>query len=125
MFAFLLVYAGIKLSKQQASSIADLHRMSKRLQDALSELMARADDADQESKYLGDSLPALVSEKLSRVCSDLVVLGDAVKVIQSRLESNETDHAKKGLLISLGAAKKINREIDEIREEIRKRRLLG
>ena len=95
------------------------------MRDALSELMARADDADQESKYLGEKLNAEVSEKLSRICSELVLLGDAVRVIESRLESNEIGHAKRDLLISLGAAKKISREIHEVREEIRRKRLPG
>jgi hypothetical protein len=123
--AFALIFAAVKLSRKESISIEDLQRKSARLRDALSELMARADDADQESKYLGEKLNTEVSEKLSRICSDLVLLGDAVRVIESRLQSNEIGHAKKDLLISLGAAKKINREIHEVREEIRRKRLPG
>lgn len=117
----------IRLTRRDRTKdvVEKMERTTKRLQQALAELMSRADEIDQESKFIGESMSPSLSQRLSKVCSDLVVLGDAVKVIETRIEKLELDHAKKDLLISLGAASKISSEINEVRDEIRQKRLSG
>lgn len=109
----------IRLTRRDRTKdvVEKMERTTKRLQQALAELMSRADEIDQESKFIGESMSPSLSQRLSKVCSDLVVLGDAVKVIETRIEKLELDHAKKDLLISLGAASKISSEINEVRDE--------
>lgn len=127
VFVLILAFAALKFSRRDREKlvIEKLEQNTVRLQNAISELMARANEVDQESKYLQGGLDLALSRRLEQACSDLVVLGDAVKVIEARIEQRELKLAKDDLLISLGAADKIRSQINEIREEIRRKRISG
>lgn len=106
--------------------LAKMKMTTKRLQEAVAELMARADELDQESKFLGAGVTRTdFSQRVAKACSELVLLQDAVKVIEDRIESQDLKSAKEDLVISLGVANKISYEINELREEIRLKRLSG
>lgn len=104
--------------KKNGNSAARLILSTRRLQNLLTELMSKADELDQQSKYVNGGLHPELSQKLAKACEDLVLLGDAVKVIETRISQRELDLARKDLLISLGAADKISSEIQEIRSSI-------
>ena len=101
---------------------ARTERITRHLQKAIAELMARADELDQDCRYLGQSTLPEVSQRIAKACGDLSLLQDAVKVIETRIESRNLKTAQEDLLLSLGAANKISLEINELREEIRLRR---
>ncbi len=109
--------------KTERNALGKMELSTKRLQTAISELMSRADELDQESKFLADGLRPDLSKRLAKACEDLVLLGDAVGLIEARISRQEFESAKDDLLISLGAANKISDEINEIRQEIRQKRL--
>lgn len=88
-----------------------------RLQTAVSEMLARADEADQETKYLS-KIPGDLSRRLSKACSDLVALGDKVKLIEGRLSRKDAGGAGRDILKSLGKANQLSTEIKQIRAEI-------
>lgn len=121
--ALLLAYLIARFARDGRTVVPRMERASRRLQDAISELMARANEADQESKYISGGMSDELAQRLSKACSDLVLLADAVKVIDTRIARNELDNARKDLLISLGAANKISTEINDIRSEIRRKKL--
>lgn len=116
---YLCVRVMDKERKQRLSKL--IEASNKSLAEAVSELMARANEVDQETKYLQKGSQPEVSERLGQVCKDLVVLGDAVNVINKRIEQKQLDSAKTDLLISLGAASKISSEINDIRKTIRQK----
>lgn len=96
-----------------------------KLRALVSELLSRADHLDQESKFVSGGLKPEQSECLTRACEDLVLLGDAVDVIETRIKQKELNLARKDLLISLAAADKISAQMKEIRQEIETRKLNG
>lgn len=127
MLAVLFLFVCLKFWKSgdQKLLAERFEASNRRLQDAVSELMARANEIDQESKFLEGGLSADQSERLQKACSELVILGDAVDVIETRLSQRDLKSAEQDLLITLGAADKIRTEISEIREEIRQKRISG
>ena len=92
---------------------ARTERITRHLQKAIAELMARADELDQDCRYLGQSTLPEVSQRIAKACGDLSLLQDAVKVIETRIESRNLKTAQEDLLLSLGAANKISLEINE------------
>ncbi len=122
LLAVFLLRRSFKNGKTQ---IGKMELSTKRLQSAISELMARANELDQESKFLGEAFRPELSSRLAKACEDLVLLGDALNLIEARISRQELDSARDDLLISLGAANKISAEIKQISEEIRHKRLSG
>ncbi len=112
-------------SKSDRNIVSKMEYSTKRLQQAISELLSRVNELDQESKFLKGGMRPELSQRLAKACEDLVLLGDAVNLVETKISRQELDSAKEDLLISLGAANKINGEIKEIREEIRQKRLSG
>jgi len=89
-----------------------------RLQEIISELMQRANDADLAAKYVSTGSSSGISRRIQKTCDDLVLLGDAIKVIDRRIDQKKFKEAKKDLLISLDVSEKIRREIDELCDEM-------
>ncbi len=105
--------------ENRAELLEQMHENYSRLQAAVSEMLARADEADQESKYL-EKVPTDLSRRLSKACSELVALGDKVRSIESRFSRKDPNGAGRDILRSLGKANQLSTEIKQIRSEIAK-----
>lgn len=103
--------------EDRAELLEQMHENYSRLQTAVSEMLARADEADQESKYLS-KVPAELSRRLSKACSELVALGDKVKLIETRLSRKDANGAGRDILRTLGKANQLSTEIKRIRQEL-------
>lgn len=103
--------------EQRAEQLEQMQENYGRLQSAVAEMLARADEADQETKYLRRT-PEGLSKRLSNACSDLVVLGDKVKLIESRLSRKDSGGAARDILRTLGKANQLSAELKQIRGEI-------
>lgn len=126
LLGLLLIYLMLRFSSAEKERHSDLlenmEENYSRLQSAVSELLARADEADQESKYLRGRLSPELSRRLSQACTELVVLGDKVKLIESRLSRDDAKGAGRDILKNLSTANRLSAEIKQIRQEIQKRR---
>lgn len=120
MAAFLAIKFSQNSKLQREDLLERMEENFGRLQSAVTELLARADEADQESKYLRKGLHPELSRRLSKACSELVVLGDKVKLIENRLAKKDTAHAGHEIIKTLDKANRLSSEIREIREAIKK-----
>ena len=87
-----------------------------RLKKIVSALLASADAIDQESQYLLCVQDRQWSRKLAEACTDLVLLGDNLAVIESYARLGKVGLTRNELLKSLDAAEKLLGELREIRE---------
>lgn len=122
MYIYLRFFGGAK--ERRADLLEKMQGNYHRLQDALVELLAKADEADQETKYLskGSELEPELSKRLSRACSELVVLGDKIKLIEAQLAREDAKGASRDILKTLGTANQLSAELKKIRQEIKQLR---
>jgi hypothetical protein len=127
LFTLLVVFAVAQsLKRGGAKELRPrLTSMTRRLQQAVAELLARADDLDQDLRFMGGKTRPETSNRVAKACGDLALLQDAVKVIEDRIASQDLKKAQEDLIISLGVANKLSEEINDLREEIRLKRLSG
>jgi hypothetical protein len=124
-FMLLIAFAVAQNLKRGGAKELQLARMTERLQEGVAELIARADELDQDLKYMGSAARPELSERVAKACGDLVLVQDAVKVVQGRIASRNYKSAREDLLSALGIANKISCEINDLRERIRPKRLSG
>lgn len=116
----LLVVFRVRSLKMMKTEAQSLEATRVRLQEIISELMQRANDADLAFKFLPVGSNSSFSQRLEKACEDLVLLGDAITVIDRRIDQKRFKEAKKDLLISLDVAEKIRLEIGELSDEIKR-----
>lgn len=100
--------------ERKQRQLATLHEYNSRLKSVVSELLARADEIDQQSKYTG--VPdAGWSQLLREACTDLVKLGDQLPVIDRFLSQEEVGAARKVILECCRKADGVSRQLEKIR----------
>ena len=92
-----------------------LEASTKRLQLATADLLARADEIDQESRFVAGGMRPEFSQRLAKACSDLVLLEDAVKVVEARIQTRELNLARQDLLSSLSVARSVRSSTNCVR----------
>ncbi|HEY9775646.1 MAG TPA: hypothetical protein V6C81_17920 [Planktothrix sp.] len=97
--------------RRRLEQIEEYHE---RLRSVISELLAKADEVDQQGKYLG--VPSAEWTHILRAaCSELVKLGDDLPKIEKMLEEQDLNGARDTVLESCRKASKISRQLDSIR----------
>jgi len=98
-----------------------LQNCQRRLQVLVGELLKRADDLDQESKFLDENaLEQSWHDELARVCCDLVALGDTVKEVDILIREKQVKIVRRSLMRSTDMASRI---ADRLRSMKRSSRL--
>jgi AcrR family transcriptional regulator len=98
-----------------------VHEYQERLRTIIMELLAKADEVDQQSKYLG--VPSTEwAEELRRACSDLVKLGDRLPEIERLIEEENIRGAREAVLESCRKAVQISRQLDHVRQDEHRRK---
>jgi hypothetical protein len=109
------------LVNREVRRIAMLQQCQRRLQVLVGELLKRADDLDQESKFLEENvLDQSWHDELALVCCDLVALGDAVKEVDILIREKQVKIVRRSLIRSTDMASRI---ADRLRSMKRSSRL--
>ncbi len=97
-------------SKQcREDELALLESFYKRLKNATNELLVKANELDQQSKYY--QLPSEWSSSLAKNCNRLVTLGEQLNVIERYLEKGHVKTARERLVQSLSLALNLGLEL--------------
>lgn len=99
---------------QKRRQLVSLREYQERLRAVINELLARADEADQQSKYMGVPNQAW-SQELRTACTSLVKLGDDLPEIDRLLGEENVDESREIILESCRKAHKIAQQLQELR----------
>jgi hypothetical protein len=106
-------------AQRRSQQVLLMQSYHQRLKPIVSELLAKANDIDQESKYLTGGVEQNWSSQLVLACSELIVLGDSLTCIEHSLDEGNIRQSKENLLSSLKIAVKVSRELDFLRAKRR------
>ena len=95
-----------------------MREYNERLKNVVSELLARADESDQQSKYAGVQSEQW-SQQLRNACTALVKLGDELPTIDRFLAEENVKAARETILDCCKTAAGIAVRLDSIRLTIR------
>lgn len=111
-----------RLINSSKSSLASVIDSKARLQHIVSELLARANEADQDLSYLSSRIDAKYAMRLSVICSKLASLGDSLVDIESNIEARNIADARKKLSETVETAGILSGELQIIRAEIQQKK---
>ncbi len=103
------------LEERRQRQLVVLRAYNKRLHAIVERLLARADEIDQEQKYLPVPAGGNNSTRLARACSELVVLGDSLKMLDVLAESGDLRRLRADLLRCCRVAARLARELEAMR----------
>lgn len=103
------------LEDRRQRQLAELESYNKRLQYVVERLLARVDDIDQEQKYLGQPVSAETSKRLASTCTELVTLGDSLKLVDTMLEARDVHQSRRTLLRCCRIAAHVASELNHVR----------
>lgn len=109
-----------RLISDSKSSLSNLVDSQIRLQNIVSELLARANEADQDLAYLSSKVDKKYTVRLSAICSKLVSLGDSLVDIEADIKSKNAAAARSKLSENVEAAKQLSTDLQIIRIEIQR-----
>jgi uncharacterized membrane protein YcjF (UPF0283 family) len=109
------------LAERKARQIEMLAVHHKRLHSVVDNLLAKADQIDQEQKYLPQPITLEASKRLGKTCNELVTLTDTLKLIGTQLKAKNVRKARQILLSGCRIAAHANRELDRVRDHIHER----
>lgn len=99
--------------ERRKRELAHLHLNYARLKNLVSELLARANEADEQAAYMAvnDSRRA---RKLRSICDELVLLSDTLPEIESLLAEERIKPSREAITRSVHAIEAIAKQIEEI-----------
>jgi len=104
------------LQVKRQRDLALLTEYRARLGPVLSELLANANDVDQQSKFIG--VPdSDWSNRLARICRTLIELSDSLKVIDGLLMAKDVKQAREVLLNSAREAAAAAQQLERMRRD--------
>ncbi len=103
------------LNTQRLRELTDLQLYRKRLQVVTNELLVLANEMDQQSKFMQNTVTPTWSKSLGIACDELVQLGETLPLIDQLLERKKVKAGREGILRSCRMAAKISRELHDIR----------
>lgn len=107
-----------RFQRKQTLLLITMSNHSERLQLIVSELLSRVDDLDAECKYRQLTLSSEHSRRLEAVCSELVLLGDVIRLLDKQIDARSDKRAQKQLKRSLDSAAKVSDELSSLRQDI-------
>jgi len=105
------------ISSRKAKTLAELEVYQRRLLDLVGELMRKADELDQAVKFNQPKLSSDWHEDFSRVCSELVKLGETVKSIETLLEKRELGSCRSLLMRSASIAHHLSDQLRSLKRD--------
>jgi len=102
-----------KLRKQiELDNLESLHQ---RLKNVTSDLLARANEMDQDSKLIASEMPSEWSRTLGVTCSQLVTLADQTKMIERYLQKRQPRPVRELLIGATSLAGKTGQQLRWLR----------
>lgn len=99
------------LSARRERHLLSMKQYHSRLSIVVSELMARANEIDQQSKYLPAETEKEWSAGYERIGGALVVMGDALVLIQERVEEKNVKSAREMILLLCREASLVSKRL--------------
>lgn len=109
------------LEQRRLRQLSQMHSYNRRLKLIVSELLAKANDIDQESKYISQTPDHNWSQRLLASCSDLVVLGNSLHLIEHKLGEGNVKESRESILSSCRIAVRVSTELDGLESSWRYR----
>jgi hypothetical protein len=113
--AALLGYTKVakRLHDRKRYQLDQLREYHARLKIVLSELLAKANEVDQQAKYLGESAHRH-TEELKNACDRLLALTDALPVIEKTLDEKNLTASRQMLHESTNIAHHVSTQLDAL-----------
>lgn len=120
MFFFLYGWRKLEryLRMRKQESLLRMSEYNLRLSRVVNHLLARANEVDQESKYIETKMTSQWSQSMANACTQLVLLGDAVKMIEGQILVSDLQASQKSLLESVRIARHLSLSLDGLQAEI-------
>lgn len=100
--------------QNQLERLTDYHS---RLRLSVSKMLSRANEIDQEAKYLSSSWSERTKERYTKALEGLVLLGESLVVIEKSFESKQLKKGEWALLRSCRVAIRLSEELDAVESE--------
>jgi hypothetical protein len=107
------------LKMRRREALRRMNDYNLRLSRVVNHLLARANEVDQESKYIETKMTSRWSQAMANTCTELVLLGDAVKMIERQIESADLQSCRKSMLESVHIAGHLSLSLDGLQAEMR------
>lgn len=106
-------------AEKQHDELQQLRNYHERLRIVLSELLAKANEVDQQTKFIG--VPdRKFSDDLKAACTRLTAIYDALPVIEKLLEARDVRSSRKMLLESTRVATHVSGVLDSMQRDEQK-----
>lgn len=104
------------LFRNKKKEFQALQKHQVRLRGILNDLLALADETDQQSKYIGGTLDPAWSAQLRSVCNELVQLGHELEELDRLVDNKRIDEGRVAVLDFCRKADEIAKALKSIRK---------
>jgi hypothetical protein len=105
---------------KQKDDVARLRDYNNRLGQVISELLAKANEIDQDRSF-AQLADRELSQNISSTCEQLITLADSISLIDHQLKDGQLDEGRRNILATVNAADAINRRMDQLRLKVKKK----
>ena len=105
---------------KQKDDVARLRDYNNRLGHVVSELLAKANEIDQDRSF-AQLADRELSQTISNTCEQLVTLADSIAMIDHQLKDGHLDEGRRNILVTVQAADTINKRMDQLRLKVKKK----
>jgi hypothetical protein len=101
------------IAKKRARELSQLKEYHQRLHIIVSELLSKANELDQESKYLNQPVDTKWSYSLAATCTELVELSNVLITIDTLITSRDIKETRKNIIQCLHISHRLHRQLSK------------
>lgn len=95
-----------------------LRTYTNRLGVVISELLAKANELDQDRSF-AQICDRELSQTISQTCEQLITLADSISLVEHLLKDGQLEEGRRNILITCDAANAINKRLETLRQRIK------
>ncbi len=105
-------------NNETKTEIARLRDYNNRMGRVISELLAKANELDQDRSF-AQIVDRELSQTISQTCEQLITLADSLSLIEHLLKEGKLDTGRHDLLVTCHAADTIHKRIEQLRLRVK------